>query len=117
MKYVRYGVILLFAGFFAFLADRGSGTLSEVLGGEAFILAVLSFLVFRTERSNKTVEALEELVAWREAAGNKPPLALKFDKEGRMETVLPYGKSVATLQNLDQGPVTYSVVHGPFLGV
>lgn len=100
MKYVRYSVILLFAGFFAFLADRGSGTLSEVLGGEAFILAVLSFLVFRTERSNKTVEALEELIAWREAAGNKPPLALKFDKEGRMETVLPYGKSVATLQNL-----------------
>jgi hypothetical protein len=74
------------------------GRLLALYESESHIAGVPQHLI--PERSNKTVEALEELIAWREAAGNKPPLALRFDKEGRVETVLPYGKSVVTLQNL-----------------
>lgn len=82
---------------------------------ESHIAGVPQHLI--PERSTKTVEALEELIAWREAAGNKPPLALKFDKEGRVETVLPYGKSVVTLQNLkppkEENGARVSIVFDP----
>lgn len=73
--------------------------LKKMYESETKIKGVPQYLI--PKRSQRTVEALEELIAWRDASGNKPPLALKFDKEGRLETVIPEGKSVATLQNLD----------------